>query len=107
MSKVRVHNSTISLDGFGAGKGQSLSAPFGHGGHIMDWFKSTLTFNALIGAPENGEAGIDDDFASAWGPGVGCEIMGRNKFTPQRGELLFENLEGLEKRLHNQINFKP
>jgi hypothetical protein len=29
MSQVRVHNFTISLDGFGTGAGQSLEAPSG------------------------------------------------------------------------------
>ena len=84
MSRVRVHNFTISLDGFGAGHGQSLDAPFGHGGHIMDWFKGTRTFHRMVGSPA-GETGIDDRFAAGWGPGIGAEIMGRNKFGPQRG----------------------
>ena len=30
MSQARVHNFTVSLDGFGTGEGQSLEAPFGH-----------------------------------------------------------------------------
>lgn len=30
MSRVRVHNFSVSLDGFGTGEGQSLEAPFGH-----------------------------------------------------------------------------
>ena len=30
MSQVRVHNFAVSLDGFGAGEGQSMDAPFGH-----------------------------------------------------------------------------
>ena len=97
MSKVRVHNFTISLDGFGTGEGQYLDAPFGHGGHIMDWFKGTKTFKAMIGHPDDSIEGlldIDDDFARAWGPGIGCEIMGRNKFTPERGEWLDENWKG-------------
>ena len=29
LSRTRVHNFTISLDGFGTGKGQSRQAPFG------------------------------------------------------------------------------
>lgn len=94
MSLVRVHNFTISLDGFGTGEGQSLDAPFGHGGHIMDWFKNTKSFNAMHGNPEDGETGIDDDFASAWGPGIGAEIMGRNKFTPERGPWLDDSWKG-------------
>ena len=32
MSLVRVHNFSISLDGFGAGEPQSLESPFGHAG---------------------------------------------------------------------------
>ena len=30
VSRVRVHNFSVSLDGFGTGAGQSLEAPFGH-----------------------------------------------------------------------------
>lgn len=30
MSRVRVHNFAISIDGFATGEGQSLEAPFGH-----------------------------------------------------------------------------
>ncbi|MCW2920613.1 MAG: yyaP-like uncharacterized protein [Thermoleophilia bacterium] len=29
--------------------------------------------------------GVDEKFASAWAHGIGAEIMGRNKFGPQRG----------------------
>jgi dihydrofolate reductase len=94
MSRTRVHNFTISLDGFGTGDGQSLDAPFGHGGHLMDWFKSTRTFHTMIGDPTGGETGIDDDFASTWGPGIGAEIMGRNKFGPQRGPWTDEEWTG-------------
>ena len=83
--RVRVHNSTLSLDGFGTGEGQSLEAPFGHASHLMSWLLRTRSFNAMIGRPGKGETGIDDDFAARWGPGIGAEIMGRNKFGPQRG----------------------
>jgi len=85
MSQVRVHNFTISLDGFGAGAGQSLEAPFGHAqDRLMTWFFATRTFRAMHGEP-SGSAGVDEAFASNWGPGIGAEIMGRNKFGPQRG----------------------
>jgi hypothetical protein len=33
MSRVRVHNFSISLDGFATGEGQALDTPFGHAGH--------------------------------------------------------------------------
>jgi dihydrofolate reductase len=85
MSRVRVHNFAVSLDGFGTGAEQRLDAPFGHAGQrLMSWFFGTRTFRGMQGA-EGGSAGIDEAFASAWGPGIGAEIMGRNKFGPERG----------------------
>ena len=42
MSRVRVHNFSISLDGFGTGEGQTLDAPFGHAGHrLHEWMFAT------------------------------------------------------------------
>ena len=35
MSLVRVHNFSVSLDGFGTGEGLTFDAPFGHAGHRM------------------------------------------------------------------------
>jgi hypothetical protein len=35
MSLARVHNFSVSLDGFGTGEGQTLDAPFGHAGHRL------------------------------------------------------------------------
>ncbi|MEU4237102.1 dihydrofolate reductase family protein [Actinoplanes sp. NPDC026619] len=85
MSQVRVHNFAVSLDGFGAGEGQSMEAPFGHAqGRLMEWFFGTRTFQAMHGKGGGG-AGVDEALASNWGPGIGAEIMGRNKFGPQRG----------------------
>lgn len=85
-SRVRVHNFTISLDGFGTGEGQSLETPFGHGGHLMSWALPTRTFRSM-GIPGDGEptAGVDDTYARGWGNGIGVEIMGRNKFAPKDG----------------------
>ncbi|GAB2718761.1 dihydrofolate reductase family protein [Kitasatospora kifunensis] len=85
MSRVRVHNFSISLDGFGTGEGQSHDAPFGHAGaRLHDWFFQTRTFHEMHGKPGGG-TGLDDAMARAWGAGIGAEIMGRNKFGPQRG----------------------
>jgi dihydrofolate reductase len=85
VSSVRVHNFAVSLDGFGTGADQSLEQPFGHaGGRLMQWFAPTATFRAMQGA-EGGTHGVDDAFASTWGTGIGAEIMGRNKFGPERG----------------------
>src|ERR1700719_1398938 len=94
MSLVRVHNLSVSLDGFGTGADQSLEAPFGHAGdRLVRWFMDTRSFHAMHGQP-GGSAGIDDAFASNWGPGVGAEIMGRNKFGPQRGPWTDEEGQG-------------
>ncbi len=94
MSRVRLHNFSVSLDGYGTGEGQSLEAPFGHAsGRLMNWFFGTRTFRAMHGEPGGG-AGVDEAFASNWGPGIGAEIMGRNKFGPQRGPWADEEWKG-------------
>ena len=41
-----------------------------------------------------GTTGIDDAFAKAWAPGIGAEIMGRNKFGPQRGPWVDDDWKG-------------
>jgi dihydrofolate reductase len=94
MSQARVHNFSVSLDGFGTGAGQGLAAPFGHAdGLLLDWFFATRTFRAMHGEP-GGSAGIDDAIASKWGAGIGAEIMGRNKFGPQRGPWADQEWQG-------------
>ncbi|WP_255955120.1 dihydrofolate reductase family protein [Streptomyces odontomachi] len=85
MSRVRVHNFAVSLDGYSTGEGQSLEAPFGHaGGRLMDWFFHTRTFRGMHGE-DGGGTGVDEALAGTWADGIGAEIMGRNKFGPQRG----------------------
>ncbi len=94
MSRVRVHNFAVSLDGFGTGEGQSMEEPFGHAGHRLNQgFMGTRTFHQMIGEP-GGSAGADDAFASTWATGIGAEIMGRNKFGPQRGPWADEEWKG-------------
>ncbi|GLY33810.1 DNA-binding protein [Kineosporia sp. NBRC 101731] len=94
VSQVRVHNFTVSLDGFSAGEGQSLESPFGHAqGRLMEWFMGTRTFRAMHGE-NDGSNGVDEAFAGRWGPGIGAEIMGRNKFGPQRGPWENEDWKG-------------
>jgi dihydrofolate reductase len=96
MSRVRVHNFSISLDGFGTGDVQSFEAPFGHAGtRLHEWFFPTRTFRGLHtqGDP-SGTTGVDDAFASNWASDIGVEIMGRNKFGPQRGPWADEEWKG-------------
>jgi dihydrofolate reductase len=77
MSRVRVHNFSISLDGFGTGDGQSLEAPFGHAGQRLHaWMFATRFWD------DAGTAGVDDAFAERHEPGIGAEIMGAGKFGP-------------------------
>jgi dihydrofolate reductase len=85
MSRVRVHNFSVSLDGYATGDGQTLEEPFGHAGmRLMQWALGTRTFRRMMGGP-GGSVGVDEAYASRWADGIGAEIMGRNKFGPQRG----------------------
>lgn len=85
MSRVRVHNFSISLDGYGAGPRQSREEPLGVGGEeLHDWYVVTKTF-LRMGGKGGGTTGVDNDFAARFGAGVGAFIMGRNMFGPIRG----------------------
>jgi dihydrofolate reductase len=85
MSKTRVHNFSISLDGFGTGEGLSLDDPFGHAGQrLHEWMFATRFGRSMIGE-SGGSVGVDDSFAQRHGPGIGAEIMGRGKFGVQTG----------------------
>jgi dihydrofolate reductase len=75
MALARVHNFSISLDGFGTGEPQSLEAPFGHAGErLHEWMFATRFWKP------GGSAGVDDVFAQQHEPGIGAEIMGAGKF---------------------------
>jgi dihydrofolate reductase len=85
MTKLRVHNFSISLDGYGAGPRQSLDNPMGVGGMaVHDWVFPTRTFTKMFGR-EGGETGVDDDFAARGFENLGAWILGRNMFGPVRG----------------------
>jgi len=78
MSLTRIHNLSISLDGFATGEPQSAEAPFGHAGQrLHEWMFRTRMWDA-----ESGGVGVDDAFAERNGVGIGAEIMGANKFGP-------------------------
>jgi dihydrofolate reductase len=85
MPKLRVHNFSISLDGYGAGPNQDQSNPLGVGGEALhDWFVVTRTFQQMAGK-EAGTRGTDDDFAARGFKNIGACILGRNMFGPVRG----------------------
>ncbi|ADD45085.1 dihydrofolate reductase family protein [Stackebrandtia nassauensis] len=78
MSEVRVHNFSISLDGFGTGDVQSADAPFGHAGErLHEWMFATRFWDKT-----GGSLGADNAFADRNSVGIGAEIMGAGKFGP-------------------------
>ncbi len=77
MSRTRVHNFSISLDGFAAGEPQSLETPFGHAGQrLHEWMFATRFWGP------DGAEGLDDALARRTDDGIGAEVMGANKFGP-------------------------
>lgn len=83
--RVRVQNFTVSADGYGTGEGQSLEKPFGHANpaELMAWGSATESFPGRT--DPGGSRGLDNYFTRDFSHGIGAEIMGRNKFGPQRG----------------------
>jgi len=87
MAKLRVHNFSVSLDGYGAGPHQSLDAPLGVGGEALhEWAVATRTLQRIFGNDGGEEGSIDDRFAAAGDVNVGATVMGRNMFGPVRGD---------------------
>jgi dihydrofolate reductase len=85
MQRLRVHNVSISLDGFAAGPDQGPDAPLGIGGESLhEWVFETRSGRRMFGL-DGGVEGIDDDFITAGEAGIGATIMGRNMFGPVRG----------------------
>jgi len=80
MSTLRVHNLVVSLDGYATGAGQTTSAAFGDAqDEFMRWFGKIRIWR------DPPDFGPDEAVAAAWEPGIGAEIMGRNKFRPTTG----------------------
>jgi dihydrofolate reductase len=94
MSKLRVHNIAVSLDGFMAGPDQDLDNPLGVGGPALhEWAFATSSARAMHGL-DGGEEGLDDRFIANGDEGVGATIMGRNMFGPVRGDWTDELWKG-------------
>ena len=73
-------NITMSLDGYVAGRNQSVTHPLGEGGEqLHEWAFATRTFRAVHGI-EGGATGPDDDIAAQYFQNVGATIMGRHMF---------------------------
>jgi dihydrofolate reductase len=85
MSKLRVHSFGVSIDGYGAGPGQTLDHPLGFGGKLLhEWVFATRSGRKMIGQ-QGGETGIDDDYIAKGFENLGAWIIGRNMFGPVRG----------------------
>jgi dihydrofolate reductase len=94
MTRLRVQSFSISLDGYGAGRRQTVDEPLGEGGESLhEWVVGTRTFTALYG-DGSGETGLDDDFAAAGFENLGAWIMGRNMFGAVRGPWPDESWRG-------------
>lgn len=91
---LRVQNFTVSSDGFGAGERQSLERPFGHADpmSLMSWAGATASWK--MRTEPGGSRGLDDYFIRDFDHNIGAEIMGRNKFGPQRGPWENEEWQG-------------
>ena len=95
MSKLRVENFTISLDGFGAGPDQDLEHPMGVGGNALHgWAIPTRTFQQKLFGKDGGETGVDEEFAARGFQNIGAWILGRNMFGPVRGPWPDESWRG-------------
>src|SRR4051812_43474182 len=80
MTQTRIHNFSISLDGFATGEGQALETPFGHAGHRLHEWMIATRFGAPILGRTGGSSGVDNAFVQQHEPGIGAEIMGAGKF---------------------------
>jgi dihydrofolate reductase len=85
MAKLRVHNISVSLDGYAAGPAQDLQNPLGVGGErLHEWAFATRSFHRMRGR-DGGSEDLDDSFIIRGNEGIGATIMGRNMFGPVRG----------------------
>jgi dihydrofolate reductase len=74
MTELRVHNFSVSLDGYGAGPAQSEENPLGIGGEqLHEW----------IFSPDATD--VDRRFRALGDEDIGATIMGRKMFGPVRG----------------------
>ena len=87
---LRVQNFNVSSDGVACGENQTFESPFGiDPGEMLAWAGATASWPMRTDG--GGSRGLDDYFTRDFSHNIGAEIMGRNKFGPQRGP--WENLE--------------
>jgi dihydrofolate reductase len=91
MSRTRVHNLLVSLDGFAAGTYVTFDAPIGDARRLFQRFDGRFIHGIQgVDAPVT----FDHALTTMWGQGIGAEIMGRRKFGPQSGAWPDDGWEG-------------
>ncbi len=94
MSRTRVHNLMVSLDGYAAGEYVTAEEPIGGAGRLFQWFDGRVIDGIdRIADPVT----FDRAMISMWGQGIGAEIMGRRKFHVGSGPLP-DDWEGFPQR---------
>jgi len=90
MPELRVHNLSVSLDGFAAGPNQTVDEPLGvRGEELHEWMFHTRFWQEMVGGDAGEELGDDEvaeRFMQRGIENIGATIMGRNMFGPVRGE---------------------
>lgn len=91
MSRTRVHNLCVSLDGYAAGEYVTFDAPIGGARQLFGWFDGRVIHGVeQVSDPVT----LDRALTSMWGQGIGAEIMGRGKFGPPVGDWPEEGWRG-------------
>ncbi|MCZ9343866.1 dihydrofolate reductase family protein, partial [Streptomyces sp. TRM76130] len=103
---LRVMNFNVSADGIAAGERQSLESPFGlpRAERLFAWAGATASWP--MRTDPGGSRGLDDYFTRDFARNIGAEIMGRNKFDPQRGpwtDLDWQGWWGDESPFHTPV----
>ncbi|MEU7020557.1 dihydrofolate reductase family protein [Streptomyces sp. NPDC046203] len=93
---LKVQNFNVSSDGVAAGfdADQSLQSPFGidKPERLFGWAGATASWPNRT--DPGGSRGLDDYLTRDFHHNIGAEIMGRNKFGPQRGPWENEDWQG-------------
>src|SRR5258706_6614289 len=94
MPKLRVHNFSVSIDGYAAGPHQDIDNPLGVDGmKLHEWVFETRAWHQRQGE-DGGQEGLDDQMIEEGDTGIGATIIGRNMFGPIRGEWPDESWTG-------------
>src|SRR3954452_3393950 len=83
MARTRIHNLSMSLDGFATGEGQSAETPMGHAGRRLHEWMIATRFGAPIVGAAGGSEGSDAAIAPQQEPAGAHEIMVWDKLGPE------------------------